>query len=257
MKKHSKIVEFLLQILNFIFAGITIALVIIGLFRPDLVELFITWVGTKILLLGNLNYIIAFGSSIIESFPVLGVVIPGQQIMLMVGGFFGKNNLVFVIIVAIAGALIGNYIGYFLGVRYGEVFLKKYGDWFGLGRTELRILKKQIEKNGAYFIIFGKFHNFTRAFVPFIAGSMGMKKHHFWLFNIIGSILWAFSIILLGVVFVSFYAHILKYLPYVLIGILVLTALYIYFFKRESFIQYLKDKNEEIEEKINEKKKII
>jgi len=254
MKKHNKIVEFLLQILNFIFAGITITLVIIWLFRPDLVERFITWIWEIILLLWNYNYFIAFLSSIIESFPVLGVVIPGQQIMLMVWWFFWKNNLVLVIIVAIIWALIWNYIWYFLWAKYWEVFLKKYGDWFWLWRTELKILKKQIEKNGAYFIIFWKFHNFTRAFVPFIAWSMWMKKHHFWLFNIIGSILWAFSIILLWVVFVSFYTHILKYLPYVLIWILVITAIYVYFFKRESFIQYLKDKNEEIEEKINEKK---
>lgn len=241
------------QFLNFLFSLIIIGLTGIMIFKPEWVELFIAWMERQIHLLGNWNYLIAFASSIIESFPVIGVLVPGQQVMLLVGGFFGKIALAQIIVVAIIGAIIGNALGYFLGKWYGESFLEKYGDWFGLGRTELKYLRKQIEKNGAWFIIFGKFHNFTRAFVPFIAGSMGMHTGKFWLYNIIGSVLWATTIVILGVVFVIYYKIILAYISYILMGILALVALYIALFKREAFKVYLREKEQEMEEKLQKK----
>lgn len=176
--------------------------------------------------------------------------------MLLVGGFFGKlgpAQLGYMVCFAIIGALIGNAIGYFLGKWYGHAFLEKYGDWFGLGRTELKYLKKQIEKNGAWFIIFGKFHNFTRAFIPFIAGSMGMHTGKFWIYNIIGSVLWAGTIITLGVAFVTYYKTILSYFSYILMGIMLCIVVYVYFFKREAFMVYIKEKEKEIEDKAREK----
>lgn len=244
------------QFLNFLFGSIIFALTAIAIFKPSWIELFIGWMERQIHSLGSWNYLIAFASSIIESFPVIGVLVPGQQIMLLVGGFFGKLGPVqlgYMIIFAIIGALIGNAIGYFLGKWYGHEFLERYGDWFGLGRTELKYLRKQIEKNGAWFIILGKFHNFTRAFIPFIAGSMGMKTGKFWIYNIIGSVLWAGTIITLGVAFVTYYKTILSYFSYILMGIMICTIIYIYFFKKEAFVSYIKEKEKEIEDKAKEK----
>lgn len=244
----------LLNVFNFIFAFITITLLVIAIFRPDLMEIFLSWVSTKISQIWNWNFLIEFLSSIIESFPVLWVLVPGQQIMLMVWWFFWKNNLFPVILLAIIGALIWNYLWFVLGIKYWDNFFKKYWDFFGLGKTELKILKKQIEKNGAWFIIFWKFHNFTRAFVPFIAWSMWMKQKKFWIYNIIWSVLWAISIILLWVVFVQFYKNILKYFPYFLLLIIIWVILYIFFFKKNEFLSYLKEKNQEIDDKIANKK---
>lgn len=244
------------QILNFLFSLLVVGLVGIAIFKPGWIELFIGWMDRQIQLLGSWNYGIAFASSIIESFPVIGVLVPGQNIMLLVGGFFGKLGnieLIWMIGIATIGAVIGNATGYFLGKRYGTEFLERYGDWFGLGKTELKYLRKQIEKNGAWFVILGKFHNFTRAFIPFIAGSMGMHTRKFWIYNIIGSILWAGTIITLGVVFVTYYKVILSYFSYILMGIFVSIALYIAFFKREAFKEYVREKEKEIEEKINKK----
>lgn len=250
-----KILNIFLKILNFVFISISIWVVFIAIFKPDLIKIFLDWLAKIILTLWNWNYLIAFSSAIIESFPVIWVLVPWMQVMLMVWWFFGKHNLFWVIFVAIIWAIIGNYAGYFLWVRYWDIFFKKYGDYFWIWKTELKILKKQIEKNGPYFIIFGKFHNFTRAFVPFIAWSMWMKKHHFWLFNILWSIIWAITIITLWVVFANYYKIIVDYITFILIWILILVWFYIYLFKRENFMQYWKEKNEEIEEKLEKNKK--
>jgi membrane protein DedA with SNARE-associated domain len=69
----------------------TLLLALLTLFKPDLIKVFIDWIRDIVLALGNWNYLVVFVSSIIESFPVLGVVIPGQNIMLISGGFFGEQ----------------------------------------------------------------------------------------------------------------------------------------------------------------------
>lgn len=117
--------------------------------------------------------------------------------------------------------MIGNYLGYWIGKYYGKELIEKYGDWFGIGATEEKILHKQLQKNGFWYIVLGKFHNFTRAFIPFIAGSAGMLEKRFWTYNMIGSILWATSINFLGIFFIKNYETILDNLGKFMIGLLV------------------------------------
>lgn len=205
--------------------------------------------------LGYWNYPLAFLFSIVESFPVIGVLIPGQQVMLIVGGFFGRDHLPQTIAVCAIGAVIGNFVGYWLGRRYGKIFFSRYGDAFGLGRTELRYLEKQVAKNGPLFVIIGKFHNMTRAFVPFIAGSAGMHAKGFWIYNVIGSVLWAATIISLSVLFANHYRIILDYIGYVFLAIIATFISYVALFRRKEFARYMEEKRLEIEEKIEESKR--
>ncbi len=248
-----KIIDFLLKTLNIIFIILIISLIIISIFKPDWIELFLTWIWKKVILLWNWNYLIAFISSCIESFPVFWVFFPGQQIMLTVWWFFWKNNLIFMIIVSIIWAIIWNYIWYLLWKMFWEKFFINYWEWFWLWDTELKILKKQIEKNWAFFIILWKFHNFTRSFVPFIAWSMWMKEKKFWVYNILWSILWAICIIILWVLFVEYYKLIFDNFWYILLWIILIVWLYIYIFKKNEFINYIKEKNLEIDKKVNSK----
>ena len=233
-------------------AFITIALlgfVFVTLARPDLIERLIAWIGTIVQSIGAWNYPIVFISSMVESFPVLGIFVPGQKIMLLVGGFYGPSHLMEIILLAIAGASLGNYIGYTLGRIWGRGFLEAYGDSIGIGRTELSYLERQIERNGAWFIILGKFHSLTRTLVPFVAGSMGMQAQSFWVYNIIGSTIWATVIICLGVLFTEYYHMILRYLPSVVGIAMVCIALYVGFFQREGFMRYWHAKLAEVDEK--------
>lgn len=206
-----KLALVLARFLHGFFVAVTLALLFIVLFKKEWIAEFLAYTETLVLALGNWNYLLALAFSVIESFPVIGVLIPGLQVMLIVGGFFGRDHLPEIIAVCALGAIFGNFIGYALGKRYGKAFFKEYGDAFGLGRTELKYLERQIAKNGPAFIILGKFHNMTRAFIPFVAGSAGMLPGRFWTYNIIGSIIWSATIITLAVAFASYYRTILDY----------------------------------------------
>ena len=247
-----KIVDILMKILIWL----TFALWILAIVNPDLILGFIKWIESIINTLWYWNYLIIFSSGLIEWFPVLWVVVPGQNILMIVWWFFWKIstlNLVYSIIVASIGAIISNWIWYWLGRYYWETFFKKYWLWFGIWETEVKYLKKWIKKWGASWIIIWKFHNLARAFVPFIAWTMKMEKKIFWIYNIIWSVLRAVSIVVLWVFFAEHYEVIIKYLWYILTWWMVVVWIYIYKFKRKEFMKYMQEKNEEIESKIGKK----
>lgn len=47
--------------------------------------LFIEWMKNGIGMLGNWNYLIALGASMVEAIPIIGTMVPGQNILLIVG----------------------------------------------------------------------------------------------------------------------------------------------------------------------------
>jgi membrane-associated protein len=231
----------------------TLALIIISFVRKDWITSGMAWIGELVHSLGNWNYLVAFASACIESLPIIGTAVPGMNIMIIVGGFWGKEHLILTIVVASIGAMLGNWIGYWIGKEIGSSLIEKYGDWFWVGKTEEKILHKQLEKNGFWYVTLGKFHNFTRAFIPFIAGTGGMLAQRFWTYNMIGSIVWATSINLLGVYFIDNYEFILENLGKIMFAVLIWVFGYFWFFRRQSLVNYWNAKNREIEEKIAKK----
>ena len=252
MKKIiKKILKLLFQIINILLIWLTIILSLISIFKKEWIEQFVEWMKIVIEWMWMWNYLIAGFSSLIEAFPVLWIVVPGQNILLIVWWFFwhiSNTNLVYVIIIASIWAVIWNYIWYVLWKIYWDSFFKKYWNWFWIWLTEVKYLKKWIDKWWALWIIVWKFHPMTRAFLPFIAWSMWMHSIRFMIYNILGSIIRALTIILLWVVFVEYYKIILEYIWTIMMWIFALIWLYIYKYKRKEFMQYLHEKNTELDE---------
>jgi len=252
-----RFVHILMQIFSILFVAITFVLLFIAIFKKELFENFIDSIKKLVEIWGNGNYVILFFSSFVETLPVIGMTFPGQNILLIIGWFFANIsywNLIWVIIITSIWGIIGNYIGYWMGVKWGKVFFEKYGLWFGIGETEISYLKKGIEKWWAIWITLWKFHPLTRSFLPFIAGSAGMKSKKFMFYNAIGSIVWSIIMICFGVIFAQYYQFFLEYSGTISIFILTCVVLYIYFFKKKEFLYYLQEKNAELERKYPSKK---
>jgi membrane protein DedA with SNARE-associated domain len=224
-KTIKKIIQLLFQIINILLIWLTIALTVISIFKKEWIEQFIEWMKIIIEWMWLWNYLIAWISSLIEAFPVLGVVVPWQNILLIVWWFFGhidNIHLIYIMVIASLWAIIWNYIWYLLWKIYWDSFFKKYWNWFWIWLTEVKYLKKWIDKWWAWWIIFWKFHPMTRAFLPFVAWSMWMHNAKFMLYNTIWSIIRAVTIILLWVVFVEYYHTILEYIWYIMMWIFTL-----------------------------------
>lgn len=246
-----KIIQILLWILNTFLIILSFALLLIAIFKKDWFEIFIEWMKQEIAWLWSWNYLIVFSSAFIEAFPVLGIVVPGQNILLIVGGFFAEisiNNLFFVIIISSFWAILWNYVGYLLGKKYGDSFFEKYGIRFWIGKTEVKYLKVWIDKWWALWITLWKFHPMTRAFLPFIAGSMWMNNKKFMIYNAVWSIIRSIIMIVFWVIFARYYKIFLEYSWTISLVILWWVALYIYKFKKEAFLKYWEEKNIEMQD---------
>ena len=77
---------------------------------------------------GYLAYIVVFGATLLEAFPFIGFIIPGQTLLILAGltAKLNELNLALIIFLAILGAIGGDSFGYFLGKKYGYTLLAKY-----------------------------------------------------------------------------------------------------------------------------------
>lgn len=228
------------------------AFIIISLFHPDILLPLIEWIKSQVESIGKWNYILAFISALLESLPIIWSIIPGQVILLSVGWFYGAlwyGQFFWILVSAILGSIISNAVWYFLWKHYGEDFFKQYGIWVGIEQTELKYLKKWVETWGPWGIILSKFHAHARAFLPFIAGSMGFSSKKFWVYNILASTLWAIIFVSIGVFFAEYYEVIIKYIGHIMLGIMWALFIYLWLYKKESLVSYWQEKNKEMEEK--------
>lgn len=132
-----------------------------------------------------------------------GLPIPGETILLAAGFFAagGHFNLLLVMLVAATGAVIGDNIGFAIGHHYGRGFLVRYGKFVFLTPRRLVRINNFFEKHGEKTILVARFITGLRVFAAIFAGASEMRWRVFLLYNVMGALLWAVVISLLGYLF--------------------------------------------------------
>lgn len=179
------------------------------------------------------GYFLIFLGSIFEAIPLVGIFIPGATIV-SIGGFFGKIgalNIGLVFVIGVAGAVVGDLIGYFLGVKYGNLLLLRYGKYFLFKPEYFEKTKKFVDRHAGKSLIIGRFHGLTRCFAPFLAGSSGVGFRRFMYFNIVGGFFWSLTYTLLGYIFGRSYERVSNYLGFVFLGALIFSFSIIYIYR--------------------------
>ena len=150
--------------------------------------------------LGHWGYLVIFLGAMLESAAFLGLVVPGESLVI-VAGFFAAQGLLdigdLIVLVAI-GAIIGDSIGYEMGSRMGRPALEHYGARFGLGKARIERAEAFFRRHGGKAVFLGRFVGFARALVPFLAGSSRMPYRKFFPYNALGAALWSPAFLLLG-----------------------------------------------------------
>lgn len=150
--------------------------------------------------LGQWGYLVIFLGAMLESAAFLGLIIPGESLVLVTGFLAAQGVLdldVLIVTVAI-GAALGDSIGYEMGRWMGRPALLHHGRHFGL--TNVRVDKADafFAQHGSKAIFLGRFVGFARAIVPFLAGSSKMSYRKFLPYNVLGAGLWSLAVVLLG-----------------------------------------------------------
>ncbi len=140
-----------------------------------------------------------------ETGLLVGFFLPGDSLLITAGifaasdgaggpGIFSLASLLGVLSVA---AIVGDQVGFVLGRNAGGYALKRPDTWY-FKRKHLIAAQEFYARHGAWALVLARFAPIFRTFVPFAAGMCGMEYRRFVRFNVLGGILWIFSMILLG-----------------------------------------------------------
>lgn len=130
----------------------------------------------------------------------MGIPIPGETITIVGGFLAGSGELRYWIVLgtAIAGAVLGDNFGYWIGRVGGWKFLLKVGGFFKISPRQLEVVKVQFSKNAARAVFFGRFVALLRIFAGPMAGIAQMPYPQFLICNLGGAAIWAFAMVTLS-----------------------------------------------------------
>ena len=150
--------------------------------------------------LGEWAYLIVFLAAALESSAFVGLVVPGESLV-MAAGFLaaaGLLDLADLLPLVAPGAVLGDSVGYELGRWLGRDFLARHGPRVGLRPARLARLDAFFLRHGGKTVFLGRFLGFARALAPFLAGASGMPYGRFLRYNVLGAVLWATAVVVVG-----------------------------------------------------------
>jgi undecaprenyl-diphosphatase len=153
--------------------------------------------------LGAWTYALVGFFAFAETGAFIGLVAPGETVMLLGGAVAGQGAIDLYVTIALAWtmACAGDVTSFFLGRRLGREFLLRHGPRFGFSHERLHQVEDFFSRHGGKTIFIGRFVGFVRAFAPFIAGSSGMRFRQFFPYSVLGCGIWVSATIIIGYVF--------------------------------------------------------
>jgi membrane protein DedA with SNARE-associated domain len=153
--------------------------------------------------IGTWTYVLVGLDILLESSAFLGLVLPGDSVVILMGVLAGGGifSLWGSAALVVACAFFGDSLGYSLGRYKGGEVLEKI-KWF---RRQYEKRHEDVERYahrfGSGIIFIGRFLPFIRAVTPFTMGMAGMKPTRFFPAAAITSLVWAGGFFVLGVFF--------------------------------------------------------
>ncbi len=175
------------------------------------------------------GYVVLFVIVFSETGLLIGFFLPGDSLLVTAGllaysdtGAPALLNIVWLNLLLIPAAIIGDGVGYVIGLRSGKRLLNRPDSRF-FKKEHLQKTEAFYAKHGGKTIILARFIPVIRTFAPVVAGLARMPYRQFAVFNITGGVLWIASTTLLGYFLARSIPNIESYIHYV-IGIVILLS---------------------------------
>lgn len=180
--------------------------------------------------LEHYGYLAVGGFVLLEDF---GVPVPGETMLIAAAVFAGSGqlNIALVILVAVAGAIVGDNIGFAVGHFGGRPVIERFGRYVFLTPKRLDHAEEFLNRHGGKIVTVARFIEGLRQVNGFLAGMVGMHWAKFLAFNALGAVLWvctwsAFGY-LAGENIDRIYAAVEHYKWYAIAALLVVVAAYV------------------------------
>ena len=131
-----------------------------------------------------------FGAAFIESFALIGVIIPGVVLLAVISGMAASTLNVFeLVLIAYVASFLADILSFLLGTGISKSIdnlwpFNKYPNLLVQGRGF-------VKRFGILGVFVGKFIGPIRPLLPLTAGSLGMNFKYFLTVEIFSSFLWA------------------------------------------------------------------
>jgi membrane-associated protein len=146
-----------------------------------------------------------------ETGLLAGFFLPGDSLLFVAGFLVGSGKLlppsplpqdplsgmILLNVLLMTAAFLGNTTGYWVGAKAGRKLFDRPNSRF-FKKEHLIKTQEFYDQHGGKTIIMAEFMPFARTFAPVVAGIAKMPYARFMSFNLIGVVVWIFSMTLLG-----------------------------------------------------------
>ena len=153
---------------------------------------------------GSLALAVACGILLIECALLIGLVLPGDSLLFIVGillatGFISTPVWIAIVAMSVA-AILGNLLGYWTGAKIGPKLFSKPDSRF-FKQEYVVVTQNFFEKHGPRAIVLARFVPVVRPVITSMAGVARMDFKIYATYSTIGGILWVVSLTLAGYFF--------------------------------------------------------
>jgi membrane protein DedA with SNARE-associated domain len=183
-------------------------------------------------ILATWGYLALFGIVLLSAMgiPVGSEVATGYAGALASGQLTTSHDhlaLGWVILVAIAGELVGSILGYSIGRFGGRPLVDRVGKYVLLTHRDLDRAEAWFARRGEPFVLFGRFIPLLRSFVSLAAGLGEMTFGKFLAFTVVGVAVWCGALAGIGYSLGASWHHVIKdfsYAGYILAALFVVAV---------------------------------
>lgn len=158
----------------------------------------------------DINHIIQHSGAFVSLLVIAGIIfaesgipfgffLPGDTLLFTAGFFAAQHYLPIAGLIAVVffAKVLGSTAGYYIGKGAGPRLFKRENSFF-FRKDYLDSSEAFYEKHGGKTVTLGQFFPVIRTFTPIVAGIGKMKFSKFMFYNVLGALVWAILMPLLG-----------------------------------------------------------
>ena len=189
----------------------------------------ISWIVQTV---SDLGYIGIFVMMLLESsfFPF-----PSEVAMIPAGYLASKGemNIYLVVMAGILGSLAGAVFNYWLALKFGRVFVLKFGKYFFFKEETLIKMETYFAKHGEISTFVGRLVPVVRQYISLPAGLSKMDLAKFSFYTSLGAGIWVIILALLGYFIGDNELLVKEYLHSIIVGVVLVLICIVFIYIRK------------------------
>ncbi|GAA3864449.1 hypothetical protein GCM10022381_05400 [Leifsonia kafniensis] len=179
--------------------------------------------------------LIAFVGILLETSVLIGLVVPGDTIVIVAAtGVKNPVEYFALVIAVIAGALIGESIGFALG-RYFGPRIRRSGLGRRIGEKHWTQAEAYLDRRGGIAVFLSRFLPVLHSLIPLTVGMSGMRYRTFIAWTVPACLIWSFAYVSVGAAAAGSYRELsgrLHFAGYIFVGIIAAFIVIVFFVKK-------------------------